>query len=131
MLSLVTNTWAVRRRSMPAATTAALSLGALGVVFGDIGTSPLYVLRAVFALEGLVVSEQNVTGAVSAILWSLMIIVSGKYVLIVLRADNHGQGGILALATLIRRPTTATRSGDISTFALFNRSAAAARECDT
>ena len=76
----------------------ALSLGALGVVFGDIGTSPLYVLSSAFSGSyGLAMTPENVLGVVSLILWSLIIIVCIKYQLFVLRADNKGEGGILAL----------------------------------
>ena len=82
-------------------TTAVLGLSALGVVFGDIGTSPLYVLKAVFSIVDL--TDENVMGAISSIFWCLLIIVSFKYVTLVLRADNHGEGGILALSTLIKK----------------------------
>jgi KUP system potassium uptake protein len=82
-----------------------LALGALGVVFGDIGTSPLYAAQTVFSLDGGAVHpvRANVLGIVSAILWSIMIVVTIKYVTIVLRADNDGEGGVLALAALTRR----------------------------
>jgi KUP system potassium uptake protein len=83
---------------------AALTLAALGVVFGDIGTSPLYALRECFAgIHGLPVTEQNALGAVSLILWFLIVIVSIKYVLFVMRADNKGEGGILSLMALVHR----------------------------
>ncbi len=83
------------------ASLAALSLGALGVVYGDIGTSPLYALKEVFApATGVGVSPDNVIGAVSAIIWSLMLVVTLKYVILILRADNRGEGGILALTAL-------------------------------
>lgn len=76
-----------------------LSLAALGVVFGDIGTSPLYALRASFtALE---VTPLNVLGVLSLIFWTLIIVISLKYMTLVLRADNHGEGGTLALMALI------------------------------
>ena len=78
-----------------------LALGALGVVYGDIGTSPLYAMKAVFSPEyGLHVSALHVIGTVSAIFWALMIVVTLKYVILVLRADNHGEGGIMALTVL-------------------------------
>lgn len=83
---------------------ATLALAALGVVFGDIGTSPLYALRECFAPErGVVVSRENVLGIVSILIWTLTLIVCVKYVWIVLRADNKGEGGILALVSLVGR----------------------------
>ncbi len=84
--------------------TAALSLGALGVVYGDIGTSPLYTLRECFAgHHPLPLSQDNVLGILSLIFCSLMIIVTFKYVLFIMRADNNGEGGIFALIALIQR----------------------------
>lgn len=84
--------------------TAALSLGALGVVYGDIGTSPLYTLRECFAgHHPLPLLQSNVLGILSLIFWSLMIIVTLKYVMFIMRADNHGEGGIFALIALIQR----------------------------
>ncbi len=80
----------------------ALTLGALGVVFGDIGTSPLYALRESFAGDvTLEIADTNVLGVLSLMLWSLIVVVTVKYLVIVLRADNHGEGGILALASLV------------------------------
>jgi KUP system potassium uptake protein len=80
-----------------------LILSALGVVFGDIGTSPLYALRECFAgVHAIPVTHANVLGVLSLILWSLIITVSIKYVLFVMRADNGGEGGILALVALVR-----------------------------
>ncbi|MFM9886469.1 MAG: potassium transporter Kup [Burkholderiales bacterium] len=77
---------------------AALTLAALGVVFGDIGTSPLYAFKEAFGgTHSLPLSEPNVLAALSLIVWSVMLIVSTKYVLIALRFDNNGEGGILAL----------------------------------
>lgn len=77
------------------------TLGALGVVFGDIGTSPLYSLRECFSHHyGLSVTPENVFGILSLIIWSLILIVSLKYIFFVLRADNKGEGGILALLSL-------------------------------
>lgn len=76
-------------------------LGALGVVFGDIGTSPLYALRECFAPEhGVPLTQENVFGILSLVFWSLTIIVSIKYLLYVMRADNRGEGGVLALLAL-------------------------------
>ena len=81
----------------------ALSLAALGVVFGDIGTSPLYAIRECFHGEyGIVASAANVLGVLSLIFWALLLIVSVKYLGFILRADNEGEGGILALTALIK-----------------------------
>jgi KUP system potassium uptake protein len=77
-----------------------LSLLALGVVYGDIGTSPLYALRECFGPHGVPVEPRAVLGVLSLIFWALTVIVSLKYLLYVLRADNHGEGGILALMAL-------------------------------
>ena len=91
--------------------TSALTLGALGIVFGDIGTSPLYALKACFAPEyGLAVTPQNVSGLVSLIIWTLTFIVSVKYVAFIMRADNCGEGGIFALLALILPVTGQVRS---------------------
>ncbi len=80
---------------------AALTLGAIGVVYGDIGTSPLYTIKEVFSpATGVPLDAAHLVGAVSAIFWSLMLVVTLKYVLLVLRADNRGEGGVLALAAL-------------------------------
>lgn len=82
----------------------ALTLGALGVVFGDIGTSPLYALKECFhASHGLAITHDNVLGILSLIFWSLTIIVSIKYVAFIMRADNNGEGGIMALLALSLR----------------------------
>src|SRR5215472_12145251 len=83
----------------------ALTLGSLGVVYGDIGTSPLYALReAVSAASGTAgVTEPAVLGVLSLILWALVLIVTVKYVLILLRADNNAEGGTLALMALAQR----------------------------
>ena len=86
----------------------AIVVGALGVVFGDIGTSPIYTLATVFNPgdpHPVPVSEANVYGVVSTIFWSVMIIVTLTYVTLVMRADNNGEGGIMALITLLRRWT--------------------------
>ena len=81
--------------------TAALTLGAIGVVYGDIGTSPLYTVKEVFApATGVALNAHNLTGAVSVIFWALMLVVTLKYVLLILRADNRGEGGGLALTAL-------------------------------
>jgi KUP system potassium uptake protein len=79
-----------------------LTIGALGIVFGDIGTSPLYALRVCFTGEhGIAVTDQNILGILSLIFWSLILVVSIKYLVIILRADNEGEGGILALMALV------------------------------
>jgi len=79
-----------------------LSLSALGVVYGDIGTSPIYALRECFhGSHPFPPTEANVLGIISLIFWALMIIISLKYLLFVMRADNHGEGGILALLALL------------------------------
>jgi len=84
---------------------AALALGALGVVFGDIGTSPLYAIQSVFFVDGGIVhpTEANVYGVVSLVFWTITLIVSVKYVTFVMRADNDGEGGIMALVALVQR----------------------------
>src|SRR5512140_2621160 len=83
----------------------ALAGGALGVVFGDIGTSPLYTVQTVFNPgdpHPVAVSTESIFGVVSLIFWSVTIIVTVTHVLLVMRADNDGEGGIMALITLIR-----------------------------
>lgn len=78
-----------------------LSMAALGVVYGDIGTSPLYAIRE--SLLGLPVSPENILGILSLIFWSLILIISIKYLCYILRADNDGEGGVLALLALLKR----------------------------
>ena len=79
-----------------------VTIAALGIVFGDIGTSPLYALRVCFAgSHGLAVTDQNIYGVLSLIFWSLIIVISIKYLVLILRADNNGEGGILALMALV------------------------------
>lgn len=80
----------------------ALALGALGVVFGDIGTSPLYTMKEVFGGHHLPLVQDNVLGILSLVFWSLMLVVSLKYVSVMMRADNKGEGGILALLSLVQ-----------------------------
>jgi len=83
---------------------AASTLGAIGVVYGDIGTSPLYTVKEVFApATGVALNATNLIGAVSVMFWALMLVVTLKYVVLILRADNHGEGGVLALAALAAR----------------------------
>jgi len=89
---------------------ATLTLAALGVVYGDIGTSPLYAVReSVLAVAGIGTHEQQVLGAISLIFWSLLIVVTFKYVIFILRADNNGEGGVLALAQLAHRSPRLSR----------------------
>ncbi len=89
---------------------AVMALGALGVVFGDIGTSPLYAMQTVFAVEGMRPDQATVYGVVSLMFWTITLVVSVKYVTLVMRADNHGEGGIMALVALVRS-TGARRRG--------------------
>ncbi|BAL23975.1 potassium transporter Kup [Azoarcus sp. KH32C] len=92
---------------------AGLALAALGVVYGDIGTSPLYAFKEAFTgPHALAVSETNVLAALSAFFWALMLIVSLKYVWIVLKYDNDGEGGVLALTALAHR--TASRKANLA-----------------
>ena len=90
---------------------AGLSLGALGVVFGDIGTSPLYAMRECMAHLPAVTQEAGVLGILSLIFWSLVLVVSVKYIWFVMRADNHGEGGIFALLALINGGKAASPEG--------------------
>ena len=83
----------------------ALTLGAIGVVFGDIGTSPLYALKEVFSgHHPIPVTPENILGLLSMVFWAIMVLVSIKYVAIIMRADNRGEGGSLALLALITSP---------------------------
>src|SRR5664279_1106241 len=85
----------------------ALVIGAIGVVYGDIGTSPLYTLREAFhGPHALPLTATNVLGVLSVIFWSLVIVVTFKYVMLILRADNNGEGGVLALTALVSRELT-------------------------
>jgi KUP system potassium uptake protein len=88
----------------------ALSLGALGVVYGDIGTSPLYTMQLIFTGDHpMVPSPLRVYGALSLVIWALLVVVTLKYVLLILRVDNHGEGGIMALVALIERVSKTRR----------------------
>ena len=113
---------AVRPRPMAAAThprqgrLLGAHLGCIGVVYGDIGTSPLYALReSVLAAVGpdTPASEPVVLGILSLIIWALLLVVTAKYVLILLRADNNGEGGTLALMALASRALGGSRGGGI------------------
>jgi len=93
--------------------TAALALGAIGVVYGDIGTSPLYTMKEVFAgHHPIATSVDNVLGILSLVFWALTVVVSIKYVAFIMRADNNGEGGIMALIAVVQRAVAAdTRIG--------------------
>jgi KUP system potassium uptake protein len=103
--------------------TAALALGALGIVYGDIGTSPLYAFKEAFTEKSheMTVDTINVYGICSLAFWALVIIISIKYLLLVMRADNKGEGGILALTALVmpKRGSTATKAGLLVSLGVF------------
>ncbi|HEV2636475.1 MAG TPA: potassium transporter Kup [Actinocrinis sp.] len=105
-----------RHRSGPAA----LTLGALGVVFGDIGTSPLYALQTVFTSDDHRVQANpvEVYGVISLVFWATTVIVSVKYVSFIMRADNNGEGGIMALTALLQKHPLRTRRGQMLLVAL-------------
>ncbi len=89
---------------------AGLTLAALGIVYGDIGTSPLYSIRETFAEHhNIPVERASVLGVLSLIFWALLIIITAKYVFMVMRADNEGEGGILALTALVAPSDEARR----------------------
>jgi len=97
---------AVGPREAVRAVRLAVVVGALGVVFGDIGTSPIYTIQTVFDPSDphpVPLSPDNIYGVVSLIFWAVMIIVTLTYVTLVMHADNDGEGGIMALITLLRR----------------------------
>jgi KUP system potassium uptake protein len=104
------------REAIHAGGAAALTLGALGVVFGDIGTSPLYALQTVFAADHHAVHPTRTTvyGVVSLVFWTITIIVSIKYVLLIMRADNEGEGGIMALIARIQGVKARTRAPKVA-----------------
>ncbi len=91
-------------REVNKSSTAILALAALGVVYGDIGTSPLYTIHEIFAgaHHPVPITHDNILGILSLMFWSLMMVVSFKYVLFIMRADNRGEGGIMALMALVR-----------------------------
>ena len=102
-----TNHGAILSSQNKKSSVAALTLAAVGIVYGDIGTSPLYTLRAVFdEKHGLPLTTPNILGIISLIFWALTVIVSLKYVTLVLRADNRGEGGIIALMALATNSVT-------------------------
>ena len=82
-----------------------LTIAALGVVYGDIGTSPLYAVRQSLIAFGEV-TEHSIMGALSLVVWALILVVTGKYIFVMLRADNRGEGGLLALTAVILRTTS-------------------------
>ncbi len=91
---------------------ARLSLAALGVVFGDIATSPIYAIRECFHGEyGIEVTHANVMGILSLMFWALVMIVGLKYLIFVFRADNHGEGGVIALTALVRGQNSTPKTG--------------------
>jgi KUP system potassium uptake protein len=89
----------MKEEMLPPPSKSALLLATLGIVYGDIGTSPLYAMKNCFSLYDLPVNTVNILGIISLIFWSLVIVVSLKYIRLILKADNHGEGGILALLT--------------------------------
>ena len=102
------------QQSHRSASLGTLVLGAIGVVFGDIGTSPLYTLKEAFSPHyGLIANHDTVLGILSLIFWALMLVVTVKYVTIIMRADNDGEGGIMALMALAQR---SLRKGGRSTY---------------
>jgi KUP system potassium uptake protein len=107
---------------------AAATLAALGIVFGDIGTSPLYAFRECFSAHGPTtppMTPENLIGAASLIVWALILVVSIKYVLIIVRLDNRGEGGILALSALIRSAARRFGGRDPRSVLLFGLAGAA------
>src|SRR3970282_1277440 len=99
--------WRALKRNRPGKSSRAkLTLAALGIVFGDIGTSPLYALRETFSpVHGIPLNASSILGGLSTVFWALMIVVSLKYVLLIMRADNRGEGGIMALIALAQSAT--------------------------
>jgi KUP system potassium uptake protein len=99
---------------------AAITLAALGIVFGDIGTSPLYALQTVFTIDDRAVrpDQASVYGVISLVFWAVTLIVSIKYVTLVMRADNHGEGGIMALIALVRGVRVERRLGKLALVSL-------------
>lgn len=93
----------LRQHSLPT-----LAIAAIGVVFGDIGTSPLYALKEAFSpAHGIALTDHSILGVISLLFWAIIVVVSIKYVLFVMRADNNGEGGVLALMALSLRPFSA------------------------
>lgn len=86
-----------------------LFVGAIGVVFGDIGTSPLYALQSIFSVSGLALTPADIRGVISLILWSMTLIVTIKYISLLMRVNNHGEGGIMALVGIVRKTHTSKK----------------------
>jgi KUP system potassium uptake protein len=104
---------------------AALAFGTLGIVFGDIGTSPIYAVREAFHHTGMEINQTSAYGVASIAFWSLIIVICLKYLLLVMRADNHGEGGILALTSLVIPPegqTVSKISAAVVTLGVFGTS---------
>ena len=101
-----------RPRAAGLTSSAGMALGALGIVYGDIGTSPLYALKETVkaAAQGGLPDGGAVLGSVSLILWSLILVVALKYAILILRADNRGEGGIVAMLALLGARHAAPRS---------------------
>jgi KUP system potassium uptake protein len=99
--------WGLPDVRSTASPTAALSLAALGIVFGDIGTSPLYALQAAFGSEGLASTPDDIRGVLSLVFWALVLVVGLKYVIVVMRADHGGEGGVMALLAQCLDPDAA------------------------
>lgn len=100
------------RQALPAVTVAAI-----GVVFGDIGTSPLYALKEIFSgHHPLPVTPDNILGMLSLVFWAIMLLVSFKYVALIMRADNRGEGGSLALLALLTERASSPRLAGAVTF---------------
>ena len=98
----------IRVVSQPQQSQFRLALGAIGVVFGDIGTSPLYTMKEAFTPHyGLQAVEADVLGVLSLVVWTLVLVATAKYVALVMRADNHGEGGVMALTALAQRSAAA------------------------
>jgi KUP system potassium uptake protein len=113
-----TNVQAPSERSL--SRTMALSLGALGVVYGDIGTSPLYAIKECFhGMHAIAVTPANVLGVLSLIFWSLTMVITVKYVLFITRADNRGEGGIFALLELLPKDLSPNHRKILAFLALF------------
>jgi|SRR5659263_140731 len=97
-----------------------LSLLAIGIVYGDIGTSPLYALRECFhGPHAIATTHDNIFGILSLVFWSLILVISVKYLLIILRADHNGEGGILALMAFVRPKKKGVGLMIISTLGIF------------
>ncbi len=110
---------------------AKLSIAALGVVYGDIGTSPLYAMKACFAKShGVEVSHANVLGIVSLFFWSLILVVVLKYIAFVMRADNRGEGGVLALVALLVPKLGEARSKKLAAYVVLGLFGAALFYCE-